>query len=123
MSDAAVHLLTRWQAGDQEAATLLFRRYAGQLIGLARSRLSGKVNQRFDAEDVVQSAYRSFFLRARAGQYDCEKDDDLWQLLVSITLHKLHHHVERHTARKRAVKAEMNYGTEDTLLGIQVQLL
>ena len=46
----------------------LFNRYAGRLTALARLRLSHAVAARVDAEDVVQSAYRSFFVLARNGK-------------------------------------------------------
>jgi RNA polymerase sigma-70 factor (ECF subfamily) len=115
-------LVARWRAGDQRAAAELFRRYADRLIALARSRLSTRMAQRIDPEDVVQSAYRSFFADSRDDRYDVERGGDLWQLLVTITLHKLHHHVTQASAQKRAVERECHFGSEDSLLGIQAHL-
>ncbi len=122
MDDDAANLLAQWRSGEQKAADELFRRYADRLISLARSRLSGKLSQRIDPEDVVQSAYRSFFVSARAGQYSLECGGDLWGLLVAITLHKLQHQVARHTAEKRTIDRDQSFGGEDTLLRIQAQL-
>jgi RNA polymerase sigma factor (sigma-70 family) len=104
--DTSGDLMARWQQGDQEAAAQLFQQYAGRLIALARSRLPAHMSQRFDPEDVVQSAYRSFFARAREGGFDIQPGNDLWQLLVGITVHKLQHQVRRNTADKRAVFRE-----------------
>jgi len=104
--DRSTDLMARWRQGDQEAAAELFREYAGRLIALARSRLPAHMSQRFDPEDVVQSAYRSFFARAREGRFDIQPGNDLWQLLVGITVHKLQHQVRRNTADKRAVFRE-----------------
>jgi RNA polymerase sigma-70 factor (ECF subfamily) len=118
VDDPSIDLLARWQAGDQEAAAQMFRRYAQRLIALARSRLSSKLAQRLDPEDVVQSAYRSFFAGARMGQYDLQRGGDLWRLLVGITLHKLHDQVKRHSADKRDVGAENSFGSEDSLWDI-----
>src|SRR5262245_58097585 len=59
--ESSVHLVSRWRAGDQQAAAELFRRYASRLIALAQSRLSASMASRVDPEDVVQSVYRSFF--------------------------------------------------------------
>ena len=42
-----------------------------------------------DEEDVAQSAFRSFFIRARKGHFPQLNDrDDLWKLLVTITIRK-----------------------------------
>ncbi|MBL8799939.1 MAG: sigma-70 family RNA polymerase sigma factor [Planctomycetia bacterium] len=114
--------MARWQAGDGKAADELFRRYANRLIALARSRLSSKLAGRIDPEDLVQSAYRSFFARARDGQYDIERGGDLWQLLVTITLCKLRNQVKHHTAGKRNVHLEQCFSSEDSLYGLQANL-
>jgi RNA polymerase sigma factor (sigma-70 family) len=103
---------------DPKAAEELFRRYSDRLIALARTRLSARVSSRIDPEDVVQSAYRSFFAGAHEGQTP-QRSGDVWPLLVAITLNKLHDQVRRHTAAKRAVEREQNFGSEDSLLGIQ----
>jgi RNA polymerase sigma-70 factor (ECF subfamily) len=123
MDDVSINLMMRWQAGDQQAASELFARYADRLIALARGRLSAQLARRVDPEDVVQSAYRSFFAGAREGQYDLQRGGDMWRLLVAITLHKLQDQVKHHTAGKRSIRAEQNFGSEDSLLGIQPHLL
>lgn len=113
----SVDLVSQWRLGDPGAATELFRRYAERLISLVQSRLPAKVGQRVDAEDVVHSAYRSFFSAASDGRYDrIQGSGDLWQLLVTITLHKLYREMERHSAQKRSVEREQTFGNEDSLL-------
>lgn len=103
----SLKLLARWrQDGDQDAASELFVRYAGRLIALARSRLSPKLARRVDAEDVVQSVCRTFFVRVRDGRLDIQPGSDLWQLLAGITMHKLFDTVDRHTAAKRSIHQE-----------------
>ncbi len=99
-------LLAHYQAGDNEAATELFDRYVARLTALARSRVGQRLKRRIDAEDIVQSAYRSFFLHAHAGDYALAEAGDLWRLLAAITLHKLHRQVERHSAGKRGLQGE-----------------
>lgn len=106
MRDDVANLLERLRKGDQQAGSELFQRYADRLVTLARGRLSAKLAQRVDAEDVVQSAYRSFFAGARNGRYDLQQASDLWRLLVTITLHKLQHQFKRNTAEKRSVDRE-----------------
>jgi RNA polymerase sigma factor (sigma-70 family) len=123
MDDVSLHLLARWREGDQHAATELYERYAERLIALARSRLSAKLAARFDPEDVVQSACRSFFARARAGQFALQQSDDLWQLLVAITLHKLRRQVKHHQADKRAIDHEASAPTATETFGLPIQAL
>lgn len=102
----SAELFSRLRDGDKQSADELFDRYAARLIALARARLSPRILKRVDAEDVAQSAWRSFFVGAAAGRFSVERGGDLWRLLVTITLHKLHRQVRRHTAERRNVGAE-----------------
>ena len=101
-------LVARWRQGDQQAAAELFQRHVHRLVALAQARLSAKMAQRIDPEDVVQSAYRSFFAGTRDGRYDLQRGGDLWQLLVTITLHKLQNQVRHNLAQKRAMDQEQS---------------
>jgi RNA polymerase sigma factor (sigma-70 family) len=122
MDPPSAELLARWRDGDQAAATELFRRYAERMLALARSRLSDWLARHVDPEDVVQSAFRSFFTDARAGRYALRRSGDLWRLLVAITLHKLRRQAERHTAGKRAAAREQRFEGEGGLSGLHVPL-
>ncbi len=119
----SVELLARWREGDQQAAMALVERFTQRLLALARSQLSEKMARRVDPEDVVQSAYRSFFAAARADRYELTRQGDLWHLLAAITLHKLHHQVARHTADKRALDREVRLTQESGLLGVHPELM
>ena len=124
MEVLSADLVALWrEEGNQQAAGELFQRYAERLLALARRRLSARLARHVDPEDVVQSAYRSFFAGARDGRYEFRRDGDLWRLLVAITLHKLQHKVERYTAGKRAVDREHSFGGESSLFGLHSQLL
>jgi DNA-directed RNA polymerase specialized sigma24 family protein/predicted Ser/Thr protein kinase len=96
-------LLSLYQRGESEAAAVIFDRYVERLVALARSRMSGKLRRRVDPEDVVQSAFRSFFLHARAGVFELHEAGDLWRLLAQIALHKLYSQSARHHAKRRNV--------------------
>src|SRR5437773_8401023 len=87
-SDSFGDLMARLTAGDDAAATVLFRRYAQRLIALARHRLDAALPHKEDAEDVVQSVFRSFFTRHRGGQILLADWDSLWSLLTLITVRK-----------------------------------
>jgi len=109
MADSA-DLLALLHSGDEEAARAIFEQYAERLTRLARSRLSASLAARVDAEDIVQSAWRSFFTAARAGQFQVEHGGDLWRLLVEVTLHKLYRQAARHQAQLRSVRREQALG-------------
>lgn len=115
MSDApSAELLVRYRDRDQAAAEELFRRYAERLTALARSRLSSALAARVDPEDVVQSAYRSFFRLARDGGVELHESGDLWRLLARITLRKVCRTARRHRADCRSVEREQP-GEDDAL--------
>lgn len=99
-------LLDAWRSGDHSAATVLVRRYMARLTSLASSRLSRKLARRVDAEDVVMSAFRSFFVATGRDQVDVPDDDNLWPLLVTMTLRKLCRQAAKHTADRRSIHAE-----------------
>jgi tRNA A-37 threonylcarbamoyl transferase component Bud32/DNA-directed RNA polymerase specialized sigma24 family protein len=105
-NDKSEDLLRMYRDGSSAAATELFDRYVQRLISLTRGRIAPQLRRRIDPEDVVQSAYRSFFLHAANGQYRLDNAGDLWRLLAAITLHKLHGQVEKHTAQRRDYNRE-----------------
>ena len=122
-NDQAAKLVAQWRAGDQQAATELFQRYAGRLVALARGRLSHRVRRHLDPEDVVQSVYRIFYAQSREGRYDLQCGGDLWQLLVTMTLNKIKNQTKHLYQAKRAVDRQQNFGSEDSLLGLRAQAL
>jgi RNA polymerase sigma-70 factor (ECF subfamily) len=106
-------LLAQWRAGDEQAARQLFDRYVSQLLALARRRISQRIAGRVDAEDIVQSVFRTFFKRAREGQFHIEDPEDLCKLLARITVHKTLRQVAFHKRGKRDVGMEAGQGDED----------
>ncbi|MCE9554054.1 MAG: helix-turn-helix domain-containing protein [Planctomycetes bacterium] len=102
-------LFARYRAGEDRAASEIFDRYVRRLIELARQRISSQLARRVDPEDIVQSAYRSFFIHARDGDFVLKRAGDLWRLLAGITLNKLHGQVERHTAGRRDIGRELRF--------------
>lgn len=120
----SVELLERWrQKGDEQAASELFHRYAGRLIGLARSQLSRKLARRVAPEDVVQSVCKSFFVRVRDGRIEVQPGDELWTLLATITMRKVFGNLEHHTAKKRSIQREQEPGPNDSTCMLDVAAL
>jgi DNA-directed RNA polymerase specialized sigma24 family protein len=85
--------VTRWIAalkqGDETAAAGLWGAYSRRLVGLARARLRDAPRRIADEEDVALCAFDSLCRGARAGRFTRLDDrNDLWQILVLITLRK-----------------------------------
>lgn len=119
MSESSVELLQRWKDGDERAAAVLFDRYVNQLCAMARNRLSDRMQRRVEAEDIVQSAYRSFFRHVDEDRYTLSQSGDLWKLLAAITINKLRGQVEFHTAQKRGVYTEESLAGSPAAMGVK----
>ncbi len=99
-------LMDRLRQGDPLASQQIFERFARGLINLARRRLDVLIRQKVDPEDVMLSAFKSFFLRHAQGQFQFDSWDSLWSLLTLITLRKCGHKIDYFRAACRDVKRE-----------------
>ena len=88
------------------AARLVWGRYFQELLALTRNHLSARIRCREDEEDVLQSMYKSFGIRQRRGDFDLANRDELWNLLVRITLRKARNAANRQLQGKRDVRRE-----------------
>jgi RNA polymerase sigma-70 factor (ECF subfamily) len=111
--DSFANLMARLRAGEDEAAREVFLRFTRRLVGLARKHLDGRLAAKVDPEDVVQSAYKSFFLRHREGELEVGSWDGLWGLLTLITLRKCADRAAYYKAEKRDLGREVTPGAED----------
>jgi RNA polymerase sigma-70 factor, ECF subfamily len=119
MSDIDVfdEVIARLRAGDETAAEEIFRRFAERLIPLARNRLDVRLRGKFDPEDVLQSVFRSFFLRQANGQFELHDWDGLWSLLVRITLRKCGRRMAAFWTDRRDVRREVGAGSSTASAG------
>lgn len=106
-------LLSAFKAGSETAARELFDKYCARLMGLARRRIGQRMTSRVDPEDVVQSVWRSFFVRAKNDEFSFHGADDLLKLLVRITVHKTLRQIAHHRAAKRDPGKEVAQGAHD----------
>jgi DNA-directed RNA polymerase specialized sigma24 family protein len=115
--------VTRW-IGDlvasddaDSAAQKLWERYFDRLVHLARDRLRARSHGPADAEDAALSAFDSFCRGATAGRFPRLGDrDDLWPVLVTITVRKASDQVRRERRLKRGggrVRGEHELGGAD----------
>lgn len=99
--------------GDPETARKVFDSYVDRLVALARKRISQRLSSRIDAEDIVQSVFRTFFHRAQMGQFTFTDEDDVCKMLARITVHKTFRQIAHHQAGKRDAGREVGRGDDD----------
>jgi RNA polymerase sigma-70 factor (ECF subfamily) len=106
-ADTSFHdLMARLRHGDDSAAATIFHRFTGRLTALARHHLDSRLRQKVDPEDVLQSAYKSFFHRQADGSLAPSDWNELWSLLTVLTVRKCIRYRERFTAACRDVRVE-----------------
>ena len=112
MSNSFADFLARLHSQDDAAAQELFVRFAQQLIALAQRHIGAGLRHKVDPEDIVQSAYKSFFFRYDAASLELVNWNSLWGLLTLITVRKCaeraaYHHAEcRDAAREVSPRGE-----------------
>ena len=106
-------LVSDYQAGSESAARDLFDKYCERLMKLAKRRIGQRMASRFDPEDVIQSAFRTFFTRVKNDEFTFEAEDDLFKLLVRLTVRKTLRRIEHHSAAKRNPNLEAAQRTDD----------
>ena len=107
-------LMGRLRTGEDAAAQEVFLRFANRLVGLPRGHLDAGRARKVAPEDLVQWAYKSFFVRQRGGGLEVGGWDGLWGLLTVITLRKCADQAERYAAGKRDVRREVGQGADST---------
>lgn len=100
--------VTRWitalKGGQGSAAQPLWERYFDRLVRLARAKLEQgrRTGADEDEEDAALSAFGSFCAGVAHGKFPQLGDrDDLWRLLVVLTLRKAQAQARRRRRRKR----------------------
>jgi len=119
MSDSFAQFLARLHNQDDAAAQELFVRFAHQLIALALRHIDAGLRHKVDPEDVVQSVYKSFFVRYGAGNLDAVNWNSLWGLLTLITVRKCAERAAYHHAECRDAAREVSPRGEEAVPGLE----
>jgi RNA polymerase sigma factor (sigma-70 family) len=107
-------LIRRVRAGDQDAATVLVRRYEPAIRRAVRFRLAdSQLGALLDSMDICQSVLGSFFIRAASGQYELKTPAQLRKLLSAMARNKLTSQARKQHARRRDTRRVTTGGHDD----------
>ena len=96
-------------AGDESTAADFWNQYGPRLRRLAGKHLAVGMERRVDADDVVQSACRSFLCRVQDDEFVLADSESLWRLMCVITMTKLRGKIRFHTRQKRGIDRERHF--------------
>jgi DNA-directed RNA polymerase specialized sigma24 family protein len=106
------------RAGNRAAAQQLWEQYFSRLVSLARRKLQGLRRGAADEEDVALSAFDSFCRGVEQGRFPQLGDrNNLWDLLVVITVRKATDLLHHETRQKRGGGKVAGESALDDLLG------
>ncbi len=94
-------LIARIQAGEEEAATEIYNRYAKRILGLVSHQMADRLHLEIQPEDIVQSVFKSIFRGVTSGGYDAPEGGTLWQLMAVVAIHKVRRSASKRTVQKR----------------------
>lgn len=114
MSDEWGAVVDGLRKGDPVVIRQFCERYGAALERLAERKLSGGIRRRVGADDVAQSACRTFLRRARIGEFELTDSEGLWGLLCAITLTKIREQTRFHLRDKRGLDREVYPAAADS---------
>src|SRR5947208_17191412 len=107
--DGWQELIQGLRDGDGQVLQSFCARYGAQLHRIAEAHMPAPLRRRVGAEDIAQSACRTFLRRARDGQFRLSDTEQLWRLLCAITLTKLREQARFHLRKKRGLNQESDW--------------
>ena len=98
--------ITRWidrvRDGDERAAQKLWNHYARQIVEVARQGLKDSPRRVQDEEDVAVVAFKSLLAGIASGRFpELDRREQLWRLLMVITIRKAAAVIEKDRRQKR----------------------
>jgi RNA polymerase sigma factor (sigma-70 family) len=102
LDESVTQWITALRAGDEEAARQLWLRYFEKIADLARYRFQGSPRRVADEEDIALSVFQYLCEGAQRGDWGQLNDrDQLWRLLVTVTIHKVIDQRRQDNSQKR----------------------
>lgn len=100
-------IIERMRQGDSDAARIIYERFSAELLATTRRRISPRCRTRFDAEDIIQSVFRSFFARQASHPWDIRNWETLRAILKVMARRKCGRQIVRHQSQRRSVEREV----------------
>ncbi len=101
-----LHLQSPDARQREEAARIIWERFAPRLLALVRRHLDNRIRRREDEQDVLQNVYASFCLGQLEGKPTPASREELWKLLARITMCKVVNTANHHRAARRDIRRE-----------------
>ena len=123
MSENSItRILTSTQAVDEAGAEAIWNEFLPRLLAVIESRLRDMPKRVVDRDDIAQNAMHSLFKGLQGQQFESVSNcDELWRLLVTITVRKVNRQRRRSLAAKRGggkVRGESVFENENNAYGI-----
>lgn len=124
------HSVTQWidqlQADDPqargEAARQIWNQYGDALLRLAQRNVGPSIRRREDEHDVLQSVFKSFCIRQERGQFDLSDRNDLWTVLVTLTLRKVANTFARHARQRRDFRRDVEPDSDESDIAADIRV-
>lgn len=101
-------LLRLLESGDQPAADAMVSAVYPQLCQTIRRRIAPRFRAKFDEEDILQSVFRSFFIRNRNNEFNLLGWESLWSILFLMASRKVGRRVQHFSTQKRDCRRELS---------------
>lgn len=105
--------LSRIQAGDEDAARELLRRYEAEVRLVVRRQLPRLLRSRFDSLDFLQSVWGDFFQKVRTGPAEFEDSRHLVGFLARAAKNKVIDQYRRAASQKQDMHREEPIWADD----------
>ena len=99
-------MLDNVRQGDSQAEETVHRQFVDKLLRVASQRISNRFRAKIAPEEIVQSVFVSFFRRHANREFQFENWNELWALLLRITVRKCVDRIAEFQTLKRDVRRE-----------------
>ena len=123
MSENSItRILSNTQAVDEAGAEAIWKEFLPRLLRVIETKLHGMPKRYVDQDDIAQNAMHSLFKGLQGQRFsDVSNCDELWRLLVTITVRKISAQRRRSLAAKRGggkVRGESVFVNDANAYGI-----